>query len=149
MHWDRRISGKLHPRSPPSCWVFPFLPGSGVEEGVPLKTPRGRSGRIRGYAVFPLSDFGEVTAEVSGTQGPRKEVAPAIGSAVVWPWAAKLSSYLGGLGSATIFKTWPSSSVLGAALLMAPGLLPWNLLLGSKCEESPRRPGFSSEENCM
>lgn len=52
-------------------------------------------------------DFGEVTEDVSGTQGPWKEVAPAIGSPVVWPWAAKLFSYLGGLGSATISKTGP------------------------------------------
>lgn len=78
-----------------------------MEEGVPMKTPRGRSGPIRWYAVFPLWDFGEVTEEVSGTQGPWKEVTQAIGSPVVWLCAAKLHSYPGAPGSATIFKMWP------------------------------------------
>lgn len=95
------------PHSPPSCWGFHFLPGTGVEEGVPMKTSRGRSGPIRWYAVFPLWDFGEVTEEVSGTQGPWKEVPQAIGSPIVWLWAAKLLSYPGAPGSATIFKMWP------------------------------------------
>lgn len=84
-------------------------------------------GRLEGMLSFLFGTW-EVTEEVSGTQEPWKEVAQAIGSPVAWLWASKLFSCPGDLGSATIFKTWPPGSVLGAALLMAPGLLPWNLL---------------------
>jgi hypothetical protein len=39
-----------------------------------MKTPRGRSQPIKWCAVFPLWGFGEATEEVSGTQGPWKEI---------------------------------------------------------------------------
>ena len=59
---------------PPSCQSVGFLPRRDVGKAVPIKTPRGSSGPIKWYAVFPLWDFGEVTEEVSGIRSLWKEV---------------------------------------------------------------------------
>ena len=72
--------------------------------GVPIKTPRGRSGPIKWYAIFPLGDFGEVTEEVSGNLGSLKGSTQAVGSPIIWSWAARLFPDHWGPGSATISK---------------------------------------------
>lgn len=78
-HRGYRIPSKSHPCSLPGSLSISFLPGNDRRVGVPIKTPRGRSGLIKWCALFPLWEFGEVTGEVSGTRSPWKEVPRQLG----------------------------------------------------------------------
>lgn len=119
-----RICSDPHPCSPPSCRSVCFLPGSDVGKGVPIKTPRGRSGPIKRCAVFPLWDFGEVTEEVSGILGAWEEVPRLLGALLSGPGLSNcfhtpgaqevLPSPKGGPllghGSRPVDSSWPAPS---------------------------------------